>query len=186
MAQVTTRDRRDADGGGQTLLQQRQNGLVPLEGASKVKLCNNVLHPIQILLVHRLVQAVLLGEVDNFGLVDFQTGGFQLDDVGGEVISRRQLDNNEDQDTDRYQQRDQLKQTLQDVVEQHLASFSPFPHVFRAVDLRRFRAVAGPGQSGWFTRPAVQTGCRLTPACERLTARTGSAPPQSRPSASDN
>ena len=45
--------KRDADGGGQTLLQQRQNGLIPLEGASKVKLCNNVLHPIQILsLIH--------------------------------------------------------------------------------------------------------------------------------------
>ena len=92
-----------------------------LKGVAEVALGEDVLHPVEVLDKPGVVQAVLQAQGGNVLGGEHLALGRHGRHVGGHVVSRGQLDDEEDHEGDDQQRRDEEKQSLANVF-QHIAS----------------------------------------------------------------
>ena len=105
---------------------------------------HDVFHPFDILDVHRLVEPVARLEGGDIVLVDLHAAGAQLVDVGGQIVSRRELNDHEHHHRQREQKRYDDEESLDDVLKH--GSILPFRPCRRGAR----------GNRGWVPPPENQ------------------------------
>ncbi len=160
---------RDDDGEEQAIADDVANRQVVGEGVAEIAL-QQAGHPVEILFPDRLVETVLRLEEGDLLQIDSLALALQFGDVGGEVIARRQLDDDEDDNADGDQGRDHDEQALHDIAEhgglRALAAERPTP-ARRAASLpaHRRRTRTYPGGRCRNARPGPNCRCLRWERC---------------------
>ena len=121
------RGHRDDHGQPQALADHLGDGPPPLHRHAEVALHDQP-HPLEVLHVDRLPQAVLDPEVLRLLVGDHAAHRRHLGDVGGDVVARRKLDDGEGEDGDRPDGEDREERATADVRQHGSEPGSPPPH----------------------------------------------------------